>query len=45
MDYVRTINATIQDPINTGIAGYTLKSLVNGTASGTAVVVTGATTP
>jgi len=45
MDYVRTINATIQDPINTGIAGYTLKSLINGGTSGAAVIVSGSTTP
>jgi polysaccharide export outer membrane protein len=46
MDYIRMINGTIQDPINTGIAAYTLKGLINGGSSGAAVIVGGtATTP
>lgn len=44
MDYIRTISSTIQEPINVGIAGYTLKGLVNGTGSA-AVIVGGGVAP
>ena len=35
--YIRTLNATAQDPINTAINAYTLKNLISGAASNTAV--------
>jgi polysaccharide export outer membrane protein len=44
MNYIRAINATVQDPIQTAIAGYTLKGLVKGT-SDASVIVTTSTTP
>ena len=44
MDYIRTIDSTIQDPINTGIAAYTLKGLIQGGTSGAAVIVGGTAT-
>jgi len=33
LTYIRTINGTIQDPLQTAISAYTLKGLINGTAS------------
>ena len=39
LTYVRTINGTISDPIQTAISAYSLKNLINGT--GGVAVVTG----
>jgi polysaccharide export outer membrane protein len=43
MTYVRTINSTIQEPLQTAVTAYTLKGLIQGTTSSTAVIVGGAT--
>ncbi|MEH2544081.1 polysaccharide export outer membrane protein [Bradyrhizobium sp. AZCC 2262] len=40
LNYIRTIVATVQDPVNLGISGYALKAAINGTASNTAIVTT-----
>ena len=42
MNFLRTVNGTIQDPIQTAISGYTLRSLVRGTTS--TVIIPGAGT-
>jgi polysaccharide biosynthesis/export protein len=41
LGYLRTINGTINDPINTAIAGYTLKNIIQGTSATTTAVFTG----
>jgi polysaccharide export outer membrane protein len=41
MAYVRTINGTVQDPIQTAIAAYTLRNLANGSTSVPLVAVGG----
>jgi polysaccharide export outer membrane protein len=46
MQHVRLVNSTIQDPIQTAIAGYVLKNLINGTgASSSSVVFAPSPTP
>jgi polysaccharide biosynthesis/export protein len=45
MQHVRLMNATIQDPINTAIAGYVLKNLINGTGTSSSVIIAGSPTP
>jgi polysaccharide biosynthesis/export protein len=42
LTYVRTVNATLNDPINTAINAYTLKNLIEGGVTSTAVL-TGST--
>jgi polysaccharide export outer membrane protein len=44
MSYIRTINATINDPISTAINGYTLKNIIQTGVANTAII-TGATAP
>ena len=44
MQHVRLVNATIQDPIQTAIAGYVLKNLINGTGASSSVIITGTPT-
>jgi polysaccharide export outer membrane protein len=44
MTYIRTINATINDPISTAINAYTLKSVIQTGVANTAII-TGATAP
>ena len=44
MSYLRTINATVNDPISTAINGYTLKNIIQTGAANTAII-TGATAP
>jgi polysaccharide export outer membrane protein len=41
LTYLRTINSTINDPINTAISVYTLKNLIRGTGNVTSSVLTG----
>jgi polysaccharide export outer membrane protein len=43
LNYVRLVNATVNDPISTAINAFTLKNLIRGTAN--TAVITGATTP
>jgi polysaccharide export outer membrane protein len=43
LTYVRTVNATINDPINYAIQAYTLRGLIRGTGNVTSGVFTGAT--
>jgi polysaccharide biosynthesis/export protein len=43
LTYVRTVNATVNDPISTAINAFTLKNLIQGAAN--TAVITGATTP
>ena len=43
LTYVRTVNATINDPVNYAINVYTLKNLLKGTSTATTAVFTGAT--
>lgn len=43
MTYVRAINATIAEPIETAIAGYALKAAIKGTSDATTAVVVGGT--
>jgi polysaccharide export outer membrane protein len=45
MQHVRLVNATVQDPINTAIAAYSLKALIKGTSTNTVVVSGGVPTP
>jgi polysaccharide export outer membrane protein len=46
MNYVRAVTSTIQDPIDTAISAYTLRSLIRGTTTSTGVIIGGAgTTP
>ena len=40
MNYVRTIVATVNDPINAAIGVYSLKAAINGTGTGTTIVTT-----
>jgi polysaccharide export outer membrane protein len=44
LSYIRTINATINDPISTAINGYTLKNIIQTGVANTAII-TGATAP
>ena len=44
LNYVRLINATVNDPISTAINAYTLKNLIQTGVANTAII-TGATTP
>jgi polysaccharide export outer membrane protein len=44
MSYIRTINATINDPISTAINAYTLKNIIQTGVANTAII-TGATAP
>jgi polysaccharide biosynthesis/export protein len=44
MTYLRTINATVNDPISTAINAYTLKNIIQTGAANTAII-TGATAP
>jgi polysaccharide export outer membrane protein len=44
MTYLRTINATVNDPISTAINGYTLKNIIQTGVANTAII-TGATAP
>jgi polysaccharide export outer membrane protein len=39
--YVRLIDATLTDPINTAIAAYALKAAVNGTSTSSVLISTG----
>jgi polysaccharide export outer membrane protein len=41
MAYFNTINATIQAPMTTAITGYSLKSLINGSGTGSTAIITG----
>jgi len=41
LTYIRTVNATINDPISTAINAYTLKNLIQGGATTTAVITGG----
>src|SRR5262245_13467536 len=43
LNYVRTVNATVNDPISNAINAYTLKNIIQGTAN--TAIITGATTP
>jgi polysaccharide export outer membrane protein len=43
LTYVRTVNATINDPVNYAIQAYTLRGLIRGTGNVTSGVFTGAT--
>jgi polysaccharide export outer membrane protein len=43
LTYVRTINATINDPINYAINAYTLRNLIRGTGNVSTAVFTGST--
>src|SRR5262245_6667569 len=43
LTYVRTVNSTINDPINYAINAYTLRSLVRGTGNVSTAVFTGST--
>ncbi len=43
LTYVRTVNATLNDPINSAINAYTLKNLIQGTGNVSTAVFTGAT--
>ena len=41
MDYIRLIDATLTDPLNTAIAAYALKAAVNGTSTSSVLISTG----
>jgi polysaccharide export outer membrane protein len=41
MAYFNTINSTIQAPMTTAITGYSLKSLINGSGTGSTAIITG----
>ena len=43
LTYIRTVNATLNDPINSAINAYTLKNLIQGTGNVSTAVFTGAT--
>ena len=43
LTYIRTVNATLNDPINSAINVYTLKNLIQGTGNVSTAVFTGAT--
>jgi hypothetical protein len=43
LTYVRTVNATLNDPINSSINAYTLKNLIQGTGNVSTAVFTGST--
>jgi polysaccharide export outer membrane protein len=42
LTYLRTINGTVNDPINTAISVYTLTNLIKGTGTTSTAIVTGA---
>jgi polysaccharide biosynthesis/export protein len=44
LNYVRLVNATVNDPISTAINGYTLKNIIQ-TGTANTAIITGATTP
>jgi polysaccharide export outer membrane protein len=44
INYIRLLNATINDPISTAINGYTLKNIIQ-TGTANTAIITGATTP
>jgi polysaccharide biosynthesis/export protein len=44
INYIRLLNATINDPIATAIQGYTLKNIIQ-TGTANTAIITGATTP
>jgi polysaccharide biosynthesis/export protein len=44
LTYIRTINATINDPISNAINAYTLKNIIQ-TGTANTAIITGATTP
>jgi polysaccharide export outer membrane protein len=44
LNYVRTVNATLNDPISSAINGYTLKNIIQ-TGTANTAIITGATTP
>lgn len=41
LTYVRTVNSTLNDPINSAINAYTLKNIIQGTSTATTAVFTG----
>jgi polysaccharide biosynthesis/export protein len=41
MDYIRLIDATLTDPVNTAIAAYALKAAINGTSTSSVLISTG----
>ncbi len=41
LTYIRTVNATLNDPINTAINAYTLKNIIQGTTATSTAVFTG----
>jgi hypothetical protein len=41
LTYIRTVNSTLNDPISTAINAYTLKNLIQGGATTTAVITGG----
>ena len=43
LTYVRTVNATLNDPINSAINAYTLKNIIQGTGNVSTAVFTGTT--
>ena len=43
LTYVRTVNATLNDPVNSAINAYTLKNLIQGTGNVSTAVFTGTT--
>ena len=43
LTYIRTVNATLNDPINSAINAYTLKNVIQGTGNVSTAVFTGAT--
>jgi len=45
LTYLRMLNGTIQDPINTAVAAYVLKSQINGTGVTAAAVIGGVPGP
>ena len=45
MTYIRAINSTVQGPIETAISGYTLKGIIQGSSSGSSVIIGGTTPP
>ena len=44
LNYVRLVNATVNDPISTAINAYTLKNIIQ-TGTANTAIITGATTP
>jgi polysaccharide biosynthesis/export protein len=43
LTYIRTVNATLNDPVNSAINAYTLKNLIQGTGNVSTAVFTGST--